>query len=141
MSSYAHSGATGSGHRLVDLTEDECWDLVRGQVVGRLAWNHPSGPRVIPLNYAVSDETIRVTTSAYSIAAREADDSPITFEIDDIDARERTGWSVLAHGTATMDWSYGRVSAPEVDVWPTGARPLRLRLEITEITGRRISGA
>lgn len=129
--------ADSAGH-LVDLSTDECWDLLRATAVGRLAWNSEKGPTVVPVNFAVTTDGIDVRTTAYSAAAREADDSPVSFQADHVDPGARTGWSVLAHGHVRIDWSFGRVDAPEIDVWPTGARPLRLHVEVEQISGRRL---
>lgn len=123
----------------MELTADECWDLLRGTAVGRLAWNGAVGPTVVPVNFAVTSGGIDVRTTAYSSAAREADDSPVSFQADHVDPVTRTGWSVLAHGHVHIDWSFGRVDAPQIDVWPTGARSLRLHLEVEEISGRRLT--
>ncbi|MFB9312718.1 pyridoxamine 5'-phosphate oxidase family protein [Nocardioides plantarum] len=125
--------------RLVELDVDECWELLRRTPVGRLAWNGAAGPTVVPVNYVATSDGIVVKTTAYSAAVRETDDSPITFQVDHIDPETRTGWSVLAHGRLDVDWSFGRVDAPEVDVWPAGPRPLRLQLEISTISGRRLT--
>ena len=58
----------GSGH-LLDLTVDECWELAASQPVGRLAWTGPSGPTVIPVNFAVDGRLVHVRTAAYSALA------------------------------------------------------------------------
>jgi hypothetical protein len=70
--------------------------------------------------------------------ARECDDSSVAFEVDDFDPATRSGWSVLMRGRAHID--YG--AAPdggEPDVWPAGARALRVVLDVDEISGRRVS--
>lgn len=125
---------------LRELTAEECWELLRGQPVGRLAWNGVNGPTVIPVNYAVVASGINVQTTPYSAAARETDDSPISFQADHVDATTRTGWSVLVHGRATIDWSGKSADEPNVDLWVSDARSLRLHLEVSEISGRRLSG-
>ena len=83
---------------------------------------------------------MHVRTAAYSEAARECDDSPVAFEVDTFDEAERSGWSVLMRGHAHLDFA-----APDgdhgPDVWAAGARNLRLRVDVEEITGRRIRPA
>lgn len=129
----------GSTGQLVELTAAECWELLRGEPVGRLAWNGPEGPTVQPVNFAVSQGGIEVKTTAYSAVAHLSEDSFITFQVDRIDSATRTGWSVLARGQVTFDWTYGRVEAPGVDVWPGGERALRLHLEVATVSGRRLT--
>lgn len=126
---------------LVELSADDCWELLHSQPVGRLAWNGTRGPIVLPVNFTVSEDGIDLRTHAYSAAAREVDDSPVSFQADQVDPVTRTGWSVLVHGRAAIDWAFGRVDAPEIDVWPSGPKPLRLHLEVLEISGRRLTDA
>ncbi len=124
---------------LVELAAEECWELLRSEPVGRIAWNGPEGPTVQPVNFALSQGGIEVRTTAYSAIGHLSDDSAVTFQVDRIDPAARSGWSVLARGKVTFDWTYGRVEAPGVDVWPSGERALRLHLEVSEISGRRLT--
>ena len=124
--------------RMVELSRDECWELAASRPVGRLAWTGPHGRlTVIPVNFTVADRSVHIRTAAYSAAARECDDSPVAFEIDTFDEAARSGWSVLMRGHAHVDFA----SPPGdhgPDVWVDGARHLQLRVEVEEITGRRI---
>jgi uncharacterized protein len=130
-------GEPSPGRRLVDLAADECWELAATRPVGRLAWTSPSGPTVIPVNFTVVSEGVLVRTAGYSQVARECDDSAVAFEVDDIDVDARTGWSVLMRGHARVEYGAGDEDGP--DVWVSGPRSLRLRIEVAEITGRRLS--
>ena len=118
------------------LAPEECWTLAAARPVGRLAWTGPHGPTVIPVNFAVTGAEVLVRTTAYSEVSRECDDSPVAFEVDDVDASTRTGWSVLMRGRGHLE--SGPPGDAEPDVWPPGPRSMRLRIEVTEVTGRRI---
>ena len=50
--------------RLVVIDLDECHELLRSQVVGRLAFVTPEGPDVVPVNYALVDGSLHVRTAA-----------------------------------------------------------------------------
>ncbi|CAB4710393.1 MAG: hypothetical protein F2667_07525 [Actinobacteria bacterium] len=127
------------GH-LVELDPDECWALLRTEAVGRLVWTSTEGLTAVPLNFAVVDRTIRVSTAAYSAVGREVDDSLVAFQADRIDTAARTGWSVLVRGRARID--YGPHEPHDaLDVWPSGARWLTITLEPTSITGRHLRPA
>jgi nitroimidazol reductase NimA-like FMN-containing flavoprotein (pyridoxamine 5'-phosphate oxidase superfamily) len=129
-----------TSHRLIDLDPDQCWELAASRPVGRLAWSGPSGPTVIPVNFAVDGRSVRVRTPAYSAAARECDDSPVAFEVDTFDADEHTGWSVLMRGHAHLEYGeHAQDHAPEP--WVSGPRTLLLRVEVGAITGRRLGSA
>ena len=125
--------------RVLDLEVEECWTLAATRPVGRLAWTGPHGPTVIPVNFTVSGTEVLVRTSAYSELTRECDDSPVAFEVDDVDASTRSGWSVLMRGRGHLEC--GPPGDAEPDVWVPGPRHLRLRIDVTEVTGRRITSS
>jgi len=127
----------GSG-QLLDLTSDECWSLAVTQPLGRLVWTGSSGPMVVPVNFEVTGRRVHLRTAAYSALARECDDSPVAFEIDDYDAATRSGWSVVMRGHAHVDYS-GADGSNDPDVWPGGTRALRVSIDVDEVTGRRVS--
>ena len=130
---------TSQGHRaqLHDLTADECWELAASQPVGRLAWTGPRGPTVVPVNFEVTGREVLVRTAAYSALARECDDSPVAFEVDDFDAASRLGWSVLMRGRAHLGY-HDAERDREPDVWAAGARTLAVTVKVDEISGRRL---
>jgi len=138
MNQVTHMDAQdyGGSGRLVDLTETECWTLARTRPVGRLAWSGPGGLTVVPVNFSLDGETVIVRTAAYSAIGRECDDCAVAFQIDELDERMRSGWSVQMRGWAHVD--HGQVGGPEPQVWPSGAKTLRLRITVTEVSGRRL---
>ncbi len=123
--------------QVVDLAPDECWALASTQPVGRLAWSGAHGITVIPVNFTVAGAQVLVRTTAHSQAARECDDGPVAFEVDALDDSTRSGWSVLMRGRARLEYGASEDAGP--DVWVPGPRHLRLRIDVTEITGRRIT--
>ena len=127
-----------SAGRLVELAPDECWELLGGAPVGRLAWQGPEGLSVIPVNFVAAEGRIVVRTAAYSSLARECDDNPVAFQVDAIDPGTRSGWSVLVRGVAHLDYGGVGSGGPAPDVWPTGTRPLQLLVDPTSVTGRRL---
>jgi nitroimidazol reductase NimA-like FMN-containing flavoprotein (pyridoxamine 5'-phosphate oxidase superfamily) len=124
--------------RLLDLSADECWALAASVPIGRLAWTGPHGPSVIPVNFSVDGRQVQIRTTAYSEAARECDDSLVAFEVDTFDPAEHRGWSVLKRARAHLGYDAARDDAgPEP--WVAGPRRLCVRVEVSEITGRRIA--
>ena len=122
---------------LKDLTTDDCWSLVAGQPVGRIAWNGSDGLTVLPVNFTVDGSSVHLRTAAYSTLARECDDSVVAFQVDKFDESTRSGWSVLLRGHAHVDLrSPGREAAP--NVWPAGSRSLDVRVVVEQVTGRRV---
>ena len=54
----------------VELTVNECLDLLEGGVVGRVALCTPLGPRIVPVNYAMFDGAIKVVTPLSPVVAK-----------------------------------------------------------------------
>jgi nitroimidazol reductase NimA-like FMN-containing flavoprotein (pyridoxamine 5'-phosphate oxidase superfamily) len=131
------TGGASAG-RLVELTEAECWELLGSEPVGRLAWRGAEGLSVVPVNYIADEGRVSINTAAYSAQARECDDLPVAFQVDAVDATARSGWSVLVRGTAHVEYAQDGTTSNDPDVWPAGVRPLRLVIDPTGVTGRRL---
>ena len=127
---------------LSELEPDECWRLLEARPVGRLAWTGPTGPVIVPTNYAVVDRTLRLRTTAYGALAREVDDSLVAFEVDELDDATRTGWSVLVRARARLAYPGGAGRHHHgAEPWPAGPRPVQVVLEPHSVSGRRLGPA
>lgn len=122
----------------VELTTDQCRELLDTDQIGRLAFVTPSGPRIVPVNYVVEGDELRFRTTPYSELATYAVGEQVAFEIDHLDHERERGWSVVAHGLCARvdpdDDAEGRDPEP----WAGGTRPLVLGVAWTELTGRRV---
>ncbi|MEP6816524.1 MAG: pyridoxamine 5'-phosphate oxidase family protein [Marmoricola sp.] len=126
----------------MELGTEECGELLRSGVAGRVAVSTPTGPHIIPINYSVVDDALIFRTSPYSLLGTFARNSLLAFETDHVDYENQHGWSVVARGRCQS------IDDPqEIDriraVWPpqpwaAGSRNLFLRLAWTEISGRRL---
>jgi nitroimidazol reductase NimA-like FMN-containing flavoprotein (pyridoxamine 5'-phosphate oxidase superfamily) len=125
---------------LVELSEDESWELASGRQFCRVAWTTSSGPMLIPLNHVVHERTIWFRTSAYSALVREVDDERIAVLVDEIDPDSRLGWSVQLRGVAHVHWHAEEVpdQVHELHAWASGARPLWVEVRPDELHGRRL---
>jgi uncharacterized protein len=128
----------------VELSVDECLNLLANEVFGRLALVGPSGPRIVPLNFALVDGTVVLRTSPYSELAQHGIGKAAAFEIDEVDHTRQTGWSVVVVGTLEEvepgDLESLRTAwGPQP--WAGGQRNLYLRLRWREISGRRLFGS
>ena len=129
---------------LRELTVDECVDLLAANLVGRAAICTPTGPYVVPVNYAVQgDDSLVFRTTPYSVLGTYSWAGEIAFEVDHIDPEKQLGWSVLAIGRGEMVENIEEIEqirwAHEPHPWAAGMRPLYVRLRWREVTGRRIS--
>ncbi|GAA3632004.1 pyridoxamine 5'-phosphate oxidase family protein [Microlunatus ginsengisoli] len=131
---------TASG-RLVEMTRDESLQALQSKSVGRLAYSTDDGPRIIPINYILTEDGIIFRTVPDGEVARFALDSTCAFEIDEIDEFFEAGWSVLAVGVAQLlteaDFQrlrYGKIPEP----WADGPRILFVKLPLMRLSGRQL---
>jgi uncharacterized protein len=126
---------------LHELSIEECWELAGTAPLARIAWNASDGPVALPVNFVVHERTIWVRTTAHSSMAAEVDDTQIAVEIDEIDAETHEGWSVLMRGSGSVLYHEDEVPEPvrALRTWPTGPRPLWVRLAPAHVTGRRLA--
>ncbi|MEO3787341.1 pyridoxamine 5'-phosphate oxidase family protein [Actinocorallia sp. B10E7] len=128
--------------RLVELSPEECFELLATEEVGRLAFNDLIGPAVVPVNYIVDGRTVVFKTAlgrwldqslSTSIVGA---DVRVAFQVDDFDVATRTGWSVLVRGGA-HHLSPEEVADLKVESW-AGGRESYIRLTPQEVGGRRV---
>jgi uncharacterized protein len=86
---------------LEELSWDECFMLLRQQVVGRLVYQDELGLAAVPVNYAVAGNDIVFRSEAGSKVSG-VQDRDIAFQVDDIDTVSHSGWSVLIRGAAEV---------------------------------------
>jgi nitroimidazol reductase NimA-like FMN-containing flavoprotein (pyridoxamine 5'-phosphate oxidase superfamily) len=129
------------------LDEAESLRLISPGGVGRLAYSGRFGLTVMPVNYRMLEGSIVFRTEQDSptdedlrtgIAGAEY---KVAFEVDDVDADARAGWSVLVQGDAhhvDSPEEYASVLKSGVESWAGGIREHFLRIIPTRITGRRV---
>lgn len=126
----------------IELPYLKCAELLASGAVGRVAVCTPDGPRIIPVNYSVVDETIVFRTTPYSVLGTHAWTTPLGFEVDHLDPDTRSGWSVVATGRGALiedPDELARIRAHcDPEPWAAGQRMLYIRLRWEDLTGRRI---
>jgi nitroimidazol reductase NimA-like FMN-containing flavoprotein (pyridoxamine 5'-phosphate oxidase superfamily) len=126
---------------LFELSGAECRALLAAGLVARVAMCTPVGPHIVPVNYALVDDSLILRTTPYSLLGSEGRDATLALEVDQFDYERQRGWSVVARGraepvTTADDLAYIRRSW-EPHAWASGPRNLFLRLRWTVLTGRR----
>jgi len=127
-----------------ELDREECVRLLRTVRIGRVGTCSPRGPQILPVNFTVLDGSLYFRTTLYSALAERTQSGTVAFEADELDDRLRSGWSVLVVGEAGQIEDpkeirdiFGRMGEP----WAPGNRPLIVRIDPTEVTGRRFDRA
>ena len=98
------------------LSYGDCLDLLRATSVGRVAVTSHALPLVLPVNFALDGHRIVFRTDASGTLARACEDAVVAFEIDDIAADGRSGWSVLVVGVARLLGGSEALRAVELDL-------------------------
>lgn len=129
----------------VELSFEECRELLDTQSVGRVAFVGPDGVRIVPVNFTLRDGAVEFRTTSYSELATHAPGTRVAFEVDELDPVHRSGWSVIVTGDCDrVVEESGSTHTPPVpsgaEPWAGGRRTLVLRLELHQVTGRRVGG-
>ena len=138
---YASDRRTG----IEVIHRDECLALAATQPVGRLAVVDHGRPHVVPVNFVLDGEDV-VFRSFPGTKVDRLLDGPVCFEVDDVDAATRTGWSVVIHGRGeeVTRWDPAerreRLERLGVDPWAEGEKPHLVRIVAATVTGRRVRG-
>jgi uncharacterized protein len=135
--------ADGSEATMQVLDGDECHRLLATQEIGRLGVNAEHYPLIFPVNYGLDNGVLVIRTHTGTMLTA-ADHANVTFEVDEVDRRTRTGWSVLVRGLAEevtgahRSELIRRTKASGVTPWAPGEYGHWLRVIPHHITGRRI---
>ena len=131
-------------HTIHDLSREDCTRLLTAGIAGRVGISTPTGPHIVPVNYAVHEDSILIRTTAYSLLGTYGRDAQLCFEVDQFDYELKRGWSVSVRGRASF------VNDPEelAEIartweprpWAEGQRHLIIRIPWTEVTGRQLGG-
>lgn len=121
------------------LSPEECWELIRGMPVGRIAFVDAGEPVILPVNHAAVGHQIVFRTYRGAMLHEALMGRSVAFEVDGFDPATRSGWSVLARGVARVPEETGPLEALRLDAWADGtSRDDWVQVLVEEITGRRI---
>ena len=124
------------------MTELECRRLLAAGGVGRVAFNAPDGPHIVPVNYAVVADTVIFRTTPFSLLGTVGWGHRLAFEVDHVDHERWRGWSVVAAGPAELVENEEELSVIRTFWDPKpyagGERLLYIRLPWDKLTGRQI---
>jgi nitroimidazol reductase NimA-like FMN-containing flavoprotein (pyridoxamine 5'-phosphate oxidase superfamily) len=127
--------------QLERLSSDECWQLLAQTPVGRIGIVIGGAPEIYPVNHVVDREAILFRTDPGTKLAGLAMRPSVCYQVDGYDPESRTGWSVLVKGRATQLHSVAerrRATTLPLDYWTSGTKPHWIRIQPSEVTGRRI---
>ena len=122
---------------VTELPELDCWELLRRQEFGRLAYHLVNEVHIVPVNYAVDGARLLIRTAEGSKLLGITMNHDVAFEIDQID--DDTATSVVLRGTARELGAEEAQVAEQLPLrpWVASAKLVVLAIEPTEVTGRR----
>lgn len=122
---------------VVELTVEECWDLLSGAEIGRLAYRLVDEIHLVPINYTVEDRSILFRTAAGNKLLAAELESEVAFEIDWVG--EDSAWSVLARGHLRHldEAEEERLSGLREHPWVPSLKYDHVELTPAVVTGRR----
>ena len=119
------------------LSEEECWEFLRSQEFGRLAFHLAEQVHIAPLNYAVDDDTLLFRTAEGSKLLAVVMNPDIAFEVDRYD--DETAVSVILRGSARLleeDEAHRSENVP-LRPWVPTLKYNVVEIRPTELSGRR----
>ena len=124
---------------LFQLDAATCRTLLGIHGIGRLVLPG-TDPYVVPVNYAFEHDRILLRTERRPVLDT-ALGRRVAFEVDMIDQRTRSGWSVVARGVARAAEHDGSDPPRGPTPWAPGDRRSLIQIEVDELSGRLVRGA
>jgi nitroimidazol reductase NimA-like FMN-containing flavoprotein (pyridoxamine 5'-phosphate oxidase superfamily) len=126
---------------LVELSEAECLHLLARSEIGRVVFTEAALPAAQPVTYLLDDEEIIFRTGDGSKLAAASRGAVVAFQVDEIDTRTRTGWTVLGVGHAYEVFAPERLAelakrmpAP----WAPNRTGHTIAIPLQRLTGRKL---
>lgn len=124
-----------------ELTEDESWEFLGLQPVGRLATAAAGEPEIFPVNFAAANKRIFIRTAPGSKLAEVAINGRVAFEVDQMGAD--IAYSVVVKGTGEILTDDADITDAEATGLLTyqedGTKDIWLRITPAEVSGRRFA--
>ncbi len=129
-----------AGEPITVLSDDECWQLLSGESLGRLATNIGGQPEIFPVNFVVQNQTVLFRSAEGTKLITMVINNVVAFEADghnDVD-----GWSVVVRGKARVLETAADIQEAEeahLRPWVPTLKLRFVRIMPSEITGRRFT--
>lgn len=123
------------------LDVETCMRLLERGSFGRIAHCSDDRVEILPVNYVFFEGSVVIRTGFGDRLDQLADGPPASFQVDEIDHEDGTGWSVVVQGTTEEVSDPGelaRLRELDIDPWAPGDRDHFVRVLPSRITGRRL---
>ena len=123
------------------LERDECLRLLGQRRLGRLGLSSGALPTILPVNYWSDGMSVYVRTAPGTKLDAALCDAVVAFEVDDFDAMEHAGWSVVVTGVARVvadRAELDRLRTAPLARWAPSANGHVIAISTELVTGRRL---
>lgn len=130
----------GHWNNLEVLDPSTCLALLADHSIGRVGLSIDALPVVLPVNYVVEGGRIMIRSGQGSKLDAALRNAVVCFEVDEIDPRRGTGWSVLVTGVARRLVGEAALMASVLPLhsWSPTAGDHFIAIGIDMISGRRV---
>lgn len=124
------------GNPVGELSEDECWQRLKAQEFGRLAFHLVGEVHITPINYATDGKRVYFRTAEGSKLLGVTMNDDVAFEIDEFD--EEHASSVVLRGSAHILEGHEQDVIEQLPLrpWLPTSKSVVVAITPTEITGR-----
>jgi nitroimidazol reductase NimA-like FMN-containing flavoprotein (pyridoxamine 5'-phosphate oxidase superfamily) len=123
------------------IHDDECEELLLAHRWGRLGVQVRDHPEIFPVNYAMDGHRIVFRVDRGTKLASIRQHHMVTFQIDDVDEEQQTGWSVAAVGPVNEVFDAQDITRLEglgLVSWAVSESIHWMRLSPHRLSGRRL---
>lgn len=138
MGTAEHRSVSHEVDGLLELSESECWSLLRSAEYGRLAIAIENHPDIFPVNHLVDGNTVVFRSAAGTKLAAAVLGRTVAFEVDGHE--NGIAWSVVVKGRARLVermTEYLDAELLPIRPWLEGPKPNIVRIEPDDVSGRR----
>ncbi|ATQ30451.1 pyridoxamine 5'-phosphate oxidase family protein [Rhodococcus ruber] len=125
---------------VVVLSDEESWELLGTERIGRLVVVSDGRPDVFPINFAVRDRKLYFRTAEGSKLVELTLNAEVVFEADHVE--QDRAWSVVLHGRARNLVRYNEIQEAEelgLQAWVPTPKYNFVEVTASEISGRRFA--
>lgn len=128
------------GQPVLELTDEQSWDLLEGTKHGRLVVSVAGEPDIFPVNYVTADRKIYLRTAPGNKLAQLTINSKVLFETDGILSDQ--AWSVVLRGSARVLTTSAELEAVEalgLKTWVPTLKDFYVEIAPASISGRHFN--
>lgn len=122
---------------LVHLDEQQCWQKLAAQELGRIVTHLGDRIDIFPINYAVDGRSLVVRTAEGSKLFELTVNDEVLFEVDD--HTDADAWSVIVRGRARVIVNADEINAADalpLRPWAPTVKNNYVRIEPSSVSGR-----